>query len=218
MKPIIVQSSVSAETWAPVQDALLNGVVPAANNRVAALGGILQLQELEIATPQEGIKSVRDEFAMLRTLMERFRELRAKRGERKEPARLTEALRGASLLLAQHAEARQWTLKIAEEPRDVEPVLLWPSDPMRFAVLLVLAGGPEESGGAVEMITLQNGPVVELTLLSPVSAAVVELRPECIGLRAAAVLEGGTLTAVSTPAGVAMTLGLPGLSAAAARV
>lgn len=210
------RTSLSAEVWAPVGDALLHGLVHTANNRIAALGGILQLQELELATPTEGIQSVREEFAKLRTLMERFRDISSKRGEAKVAAVMADALKGAALLLAQHASARQWKLNIGEAGTDVEPVLLWPSDPLRFACVLLLAAGGPGLGAELSVTTLQNGPMVEVTVVSPMPAAEVVMRPEFIGLQAAAALEGGSLTAVALNenASVAVTLALPGLSLA----
>lgn len=211
-----LRSSLSAECWAPVGDALLHGLVHTANNRIAALGGILQLQELELATPDEGIQSVREEFAKLRTLMERFRDISSKRGDTKVGAVMADALNGAALLMAQHATARQWKLNIAEAGGDVEPVVLWPSDPLRFACLLLLAAGGPDQGSELLVATLQNGPMVEVTVVSPMRAADVMARPEFIGLQAAATLEGGSLSAVAINqnASVSVTLALPGISLA----
>jgi hypothetical protein len=211
-----VRSSLSAEAWAPVGDALLHGLIHTANNRIAALGGILQLQELELATPEEGIQSVRDEFAKLRQLMERFRDISSKRGEAKVAGVMADALKEAALLMAQHATARQWKLNVTEAGSDVEPVLLWPSDPLRFACMLLLAAGGPGLGAEVLAATLQNGTMVEVTVVSPMPAAEVMARPEFVGLQAAAVLEGGSLSAVAINenASVAVTLALPGLSAA----
>jgi len=216
MSGILKRTSLSAEAWAPVGDALLHGLVHTANNRIAALGGILQLQELDLATPTEGIQSVRDEFAKLRTLMERFRDVSSKRGDAKVAAVMADALKGAALLMAQHATARQWKLTISEAGTDVEPVLLWPSDPLRFACLLLLAAGGPGQGAALEVTTLQMGPMVEVTVVSPMSAAEVMVRPEFVGLQAAAELEGGSLSAmpINENASVAVTLALPGLSLA----
>lgn len=211
-----LQSSLSAEAWAPVGDALLHGLVHTANNRIAALGGILQLQELDLATPTEGIQAVRDEFAKLRTLMERFRDISSRRGEAKVAAVMADALKGAALLMAQHASGRQWKLQIMEAGTDVEPVLLWPSDPLRFACLLLLAAGGPGHGAELVVTTLQMGGMVEVTVVSPMPAAEVMARPEFVGLQAAAVLEGGSLSAeaINNNASVAVTLALPGLSVA----
>jgi hypothetical protein len=210
------RTSLSAEVWAPVGDALLHGLVHTANNRIAALGGILQLQELDLATPTEGIQSVRDEFVKLRALMERFRDVSSRRGDAKVAAVMADALKGAALLMAQHAAGRQWKLQIMEAGTDVEPVLLWPSDPLRFACLLLLAAGGPGPGAELVVTTLQMGGMVEVTVVSPMSAAEVMARPEFVGLQAAAALEGGSLSAeaINNNASVAVTLALPGLSVA----
>lgn len=211
-----VRSSLSVEVWAPVGDALLHGLVHTANNRIAALGGILQLQELDLATPTEGIQQVRDEFAKLRTLMERFRDITSKRGDAKVASVMAEGLGAAALLMAQHATARQWKLTITEAASDVEPVLLWPSDLIRFSCVLLLAAGGPGPGAEILVATLQNGAMVEVTVVSPMPATEVMLRPEFVGLQAAAALEGGSLSAVAINANtsVAVTLVLPGVSAA----
>lgn len=208
------RSAVSAETWAPVSDALLRGLVHAANNRIAAMGGILQLQEMGLSTAEEGIHSVRVEFAKLRTLIERFRELSSKRGEAKGAAVMGDALQGAALMLAHHSAARQWKLTIMEAPSDVEPVLLWPSDPLRFAVLLLLAAGGPGPGAELMVTTLQHGASVEVSVIAPMPVATVLARPEFMGLQQAAVAEGGTLTAtgINENASVMVTLALPGIS------
>lgn len=205
-------SAVHPAVWAPVSDALLHGLVHTANNRIAALGGILQLQELELATPEEGIESIRGEFTKLRTLMERFRALSSKRGDAKVAAAMADALHGATLMLAQHGVARQWKVSLAEAPSDVAPVSLWPSDPLRFAVLLLLAAGGPAPGAEISVTTLQRDAWVEVTVLSPMPVEEVLARPEFIGLQAAAVAEGGSLTAVGTNANasVMVTLALPG--------
>jgi hypothetical protein len=118
--------------------------------------------------------------------------------------------------MAQHSTARQWKLNITEAGSDVEAVLLWPSDPLRFACLLLLAAGGPGQGAEVLVATLQNGPMVEVTVVSQMPAAEVMARPEFVGLQAAAALEGGSLSAVAINenASVAVTLALPGLSLA----
>lgn len=207
------RSSVSAEAWMPVHDALLHSVVHAANNRVAALGGIIQLQDLELATPPEGIRAMREEFQRMRTLMERFRELTLQRGEKKEAVRFTDALRRAEPLLALHTSTRSWKLTIADEPADVAPVLLWPSDPLRFACLLVIAAASGETPGEIYIGTLRNGAMTEVTVVAGSPLATVEARAEYVALREAVEREGGRLVATATNAGasVELTLALPSI-------
>ena len=205
------RSSVSADAWIPVDDALLHSVVHAANNRVAALGGIVQLQDLELATPAEGIRAMREEFQRMRTLMERFRDLTLRRGDKKEALRFTDALRRAEPLLALHTATRSWKLTIADEPSDVGPVLLWPSDPLRFVCLLVIAATSGETPGEVYIGTLRNGTMTEVTVVAGSPLATVEARAEFIALREAVEREGGQLSATATNAGasVEITLALP---------
>jgi hypothetical protein len=95
-------------------------------------------------------------------------------------------------------------------------VLLWPTDPLRFACLLLLAAGGPEQGAELLVATLQNGPMVEVTVVSPMNAAEVMARPEFLGLQAAAALEGGSLSAVAINqnASVSVTLALPGITVA----
>src|SRR5690606_17435651 len=92
--------AVSAADWASVSDACLQGVVHACNNRVAALGGIVQLQDHKLASAEEGFASLREEVVRFRALMELLRALMARKGEKREPARMVEALRAAAALLA----------------------------------------------------------------------------------------------------------------------
>lgn len=212
-------SSVSAEEWALVHDALLQGVVHACNNRVAALGGIVQLQEHALATPQEGFASLKAEVPRLRAMMELFRALMARRGDKREPARMSECVRGAAALLAHHPVARQWTVRVDDEPADAEPVLLWPTDQLRFAILLLLAAGGEAPSGELRVSVLKSGKHTSVSVIAAGHAAAVGASAEFVALRRAAEREGGTLT-VSTyggESGVGVTLTLLGLSAAAAR-
>jgi hypothetical protein len=213
-------SSVAADDWAPVHDALLQGVVHACNNRVAALGGIVQLQEHALATPQEGFASLKAEVPRLRAMMELFRALMARRGDKREPARLSECARGAAALLAHHPVARQWTVRVDDEPADAEPVLLWPTDALRFALLLLLAaGGGTPSGGELRVSVLRNGKRTTASVVAAGSAAAVAASPEFLALQRAAEREGGTLVAAEYGGsdGVQVTLSLYGLTAASSR-
>lgn len=218
-------SSVGAEEWALVHDALLQGVVHASNNRVAALSGIVQLQEHALATPQEGLAALKLEVPRLRAMMELFRALMARRGDKREPARLSECARGAAALLAHHPVARQWTVRVDDEPADAEPVLLWPTDAMRFAVLLLLAaGGDAPTGGdappgELRVSILRSGKRTTASVVAEGKAAAVAASPEFLALKRAAEREGGTLAAAEYGGrdGVQVTLTLLGLTAAAAR-
>lgn len=212
-----LRTSVAADDWAPIHDALLAGVVHACNNRVAALGAIVQLQESGLAMPNEGMEALAVEVRKLRAMMELLRALMQRPGTRKEPLRLGDAVRGAAALLAHHLTARQWTITIADEPPDVEPVLLWPSDSVRFAVLAVLAVGADAASGEIRVAILRNGRESEISLVAAGASAVVEARAEYAALVRAAEREGGSVRcrAYAGEGSVKLTLSLPGLSSAA---
>lgn len=212
-------SSVAADDWAPVHDALLQGVVHACNNRVAALGGIVQLQEHALATPQEGLASLKTEVPRLRAMMELFRALMARRGDKKEPARLGECARGAAALLAHHPVARQWSVRVDDEPADAEPVLLWPTDALRFALLLLLAAGGDAPSGELRVSILREGKRTRASVVAAGNAQAVSASTEFLALQRAAEREGGKLTVADYggSGGVEVTLTLLGLSAASAR-
>jgi hypothetical protein len=212
-------SSVAADDWAPIHDALLQGVVHACNNRVAALGGIVQLQDHALATPQEGFASLKAEVPRLRAMMELFRALMARRGDKREPVRLSECARGAAALLEHHPVARQWTVRVDDEPADAEPVLLWPTDALRFALLLLLAAGGDAPSGELRVSVLRNGKRTTASVVTTGNAAAAEASAEFLALRRAAEREGGTLVATTYGGheGVQVTLTLLGLAAAAAR-
>lgn len=214
-----VPSAVDADVWSGVLDELLHGVVHAANNRVAALGGILQLQDHGLATPSEGIAALRDEVARLRTLMERFRDLTTKRGEQREALRFSDALRASQLVLAHASATRNWQVTVADEGPDVEPVLLWPADPFRFATLLLLAAGAETKTGELFAAVLRNGDFTEVSVVAPGQREATEASLAYRALAEAAQREGGQLRCDATNHGasVELTLVLPGLSAASAR-
>jgi hypothetical protein len=211
-------SSVSAEEWAPVHDALLQGVVHACNNRVAALGGIVQLQEHALATPQEGLASLKNEVPRLRAMMELFRSLMARRGDKREPARLSECVRSAAALLAHHPVARQWTVRVNDEPADAEPVLLWPTDQVRFAILLLLSAGGDAPSGELRVSVLKSGKRTSVSVVATGSATAAAASAEFVALKRAAEREGGTLevAAYGGVGGVQVTLTLLGLTASAA--
>lgn len=211
-----LRSSVAADDWALVHDELLAGVVHACNNRVAALGALCELQEAGLSTPQEGFLALRTEVGKLRAMMELLRALMLKTGAKKEPSRFGDALQGASALLAHHIIARQWTFTVADEPSGTEPVLLWPSDPLRFAVLLLLAAGGHAPSGELRVAVMPSGTDVEISVVATGSAAEVEQRAEYLALQRAAELEAGSLRCrpYVDKTSVKVTLGLPGLTKA----
>lgn len=211
-----LRSSVAADDWALMHDELLAGVVHACNNRVAALGALCELQEAGLSTAQEGLLALRSEVGKLRGMMELLRALMLKTGAKKEPSRFGDALQGASALLAHHISARQWTITIADEPTETEPVLLWPSDALRFAVLLLMAAGGRAPSGELRVTVMPSGADVEISVLATGAAAEVEARAEYVALQRAAALEGGGLRCrpYVDKTSVKVTLSLPGLTKA----
>lgn len=136
-------STFEAAEWMPVGESLMQGLVHACNNRVAALSGISQLYDADLSTGDEGMRSLAGEIEKLRSLMSLFRLVLSGRPERREPARMGEAMQAAVSVLAYHLDARQSKLEAPAESGDVEPVLLWPGDSLRFAVLAYLAVTPD---------------------------------------------------------------------------
>lgn len=211
-----LHSSVRAEDWAPIYDDLMHGVVHAANNRIAALGGIVQLQEHKLSTPQETFDSLRDEVERLRSLMAKFRSLTVPPGARREPVRLGDALLVAAELLAHHAVARNWTITLTDEPPGVEPVLLWPADPLRCATLLLLAAGATRANGEL-FVTFSDADGMSVAgVVAANDRAAVEASRAFRALRDAAVAERGTLECSALgDAQLELRLSLPGLARAA---
>lgn len=213
-----MHSAVRAEDWLPVQDEMLQGLVHSCNNRVAALSGLMQLQEHGLAEPQEGIVAVTEEVKRLRTLLDLFRAICGRRGEQREARRLEDALQTAMSVLAHHHGARRWDLRMSESVQ-AEPVLLWPSDALRLPVLLLLAAGagtPE--GGIVEAAVTSVGAESVVTVTGGGSEPGVRARPEFAALQHAVTAEGGSLGCAPgmTEASVTVTLALPVLGSTSA--
>jgi hypothetical protein len=213
------RSAIAPEHWLPVHEALMQGLVHACNNRVAALSGIAQLHDAQLSTSDEGMQQLTGEVERLRQLMGMFRLATTPRGRRREPARMGEALRAAAALLAYHLEARQFQYTAPEDSPDVEPVLLFTGDAVRFAVLayLAAASGAGKGGG----VTASVARVLDETLVTisaPGGDAALHARPEFVALAAAAEREGGSLRSTAGPEGsVLLILALPGLQKATAR-
>lgn len=208
-----VHSDVRVEDWAPVQDQLLQGLLHSCNNRLAALAGVMQLQEHGLAEPAEGIAAVGGEVKRMRELMEVFRLLTPKRGKAKEAIRLDEALRAAQGLLKHHHGARRWALELSEVQR-ADPVLLWPADALRIPVLLWLAGAAgTPDGQRVEASVVSLGKDTVVSVQGAGSEADVRARTEFAALQHVANSVGGALgcTAGTEKASVTLTLALPAL-------
>lgn len=209
-------SSVRAEHWAPVYDELMHGVVHSANNRIAALSGIVQLQEHKLSTAQESFDALRDEVGRLRSLMVKFRALTVPRGVRREPVRLGDALQTASELLAHHDVARNWSITVTDEPPGVEPVLLWPADPLRFATLLLLAANAGRPDGTLFVSISEADGMSVAGVFTSNRTDSVQAAPAYRALQLAVDSEGGSLECIALAAEqIELRLLLPGLARAA---
>jgi hypothetical protein len=213
-----LHSAFRVEEWYPVHDALLQGLVHACNNRVAALAGLVQLHEADLATPQEGMAQLGAEVEQLRVLMGQFRALAGTRSARRDPARIGEALQQAVALLGYHLEARQAQFEVAEEVGHVEPVLLCYGDAVRFAVVAFLAARGATERGTVRAAVVRVGDETVVTLSGQGDIGEVQESRAYRALAAAAERERGAARIAATSSGAfEMTLALPGLSKAAAR-
>lgn len=213
------RSAVAPEQWLPVYEALMQGLVHACNNRVAALSGITQLHEAQLSTSDEGMQQLAGEVERFRQLMGMFRMATSPRGTRREPARMGEALRGAVSLLTYHLDARQAQFTAPEDAPDVEPVYLLTGDALRFSLLayLAAAAGAGKGGGVTAAVARVADETV-VTVTAPGQEAELRARPEYAALADAAAREGGSLRSTSGPEGsVLLMLSLPGLQKATAR-
>lgn len=202
-----------------MQDALMQGLVHACNNRVAALSGISQLHEVQLSTGDEGMQQLAGEVEKLRSLMGLFRSLLAGRAARREPARMGEALQTAAALLAYHLDVRQAHFDAPQESGEVEPVLLWPGDAMRFAVLAYLAAAVGAGKATVEGVIARVGDETVVSVTSPGTVDSVRASAEFSALQAAAERAGGSaLCGDALGDHILLTLALPGLTKATARV
>jgi hypothetical protein len=203
----------------PVHEALMQGLVHACNNRVAALSGITQLFEAQLSTSDEGMQQLNGEVERFRHLMGMFRLATSPRGTRREPARMGEALRAAVSLLAYHLDARQAQFTAPEDPPDVEPVYLLTGDALRLSLLAYLAaaaGAGKNAGVTAALARVADETVVTVT--APGQEAELRARPEYAALADAAEREGGSLRSTAGPEGsVLLMLSLPGLQKATAR-
>lgn len=213
------RSVFEASEWAPVQEALMQGLVHACNNRVAALGGIRQLYDAQLSTGDEGMQQLSGEVEKLRSLMGLFHSMLLGRVSRRDPARMGEALQSAAALLAHHLDVRQVHFEAPPESGEVEPVLLWPGDAMRFAVLAYLAASVGARKATVAGAIGRVGDETVVSVSSPGTVDGVRASAEFAVLAAAAERAGGSALCGAGPEGhVVLTLALPGLTKATARV
>ena len=212
------RSAFEVSEWAPVQEGLLHGLVHACNNRVAALGGISQLYEAQLSTGDEGMQQLAGEMEKLRALMGLFRSVLGGRAARRDPARMGEALQTAAAILAHHLDVRQAQFEAPAESGDVEPVLLWPGDALRFAVLSYLAVGVGAGRSHVSGVISRVGDETVVSVTAPGSADAVMASAAFVALRAGAERAGGSAQCGAGMSDeVILSLALPGLTKATAR-
>lgn len=205
-------SSVRAEDWAPVYDEFWHGLVHAANNRVAALSGIVQLHEHKISTPKESMDALRAEVARLRDLMQQFRALTVSRSERREPVRLGNAMKGATEIAAHHALARNWSITLTDEPPGLEPVLLWPADAFRFPALLLLAAGGSRAEASLFVSYADADGMSAAAMVTDQAAEAITASAAFAALAHAVAVEHGRLDCLAlAPTQAELRLALPGL-------
>jgi hypothetical protein len=213
------RSAFEATEWMPIQESLMQGLVHACNNRVAALSGISQLYEAELSTGDEGMRALSSEIEKLRGVMGLFRTLLTGRGERREPSRMGEALQAATSVLTYHLDVRQAKLEAPPESGDVEPVLLWPGDALRFAVLAFLALTPDAGKFPVIAAVARVGDETVVSVTATGAVERVRAREEFRVLVAAAMRVGGSAQCgIGSGDDVMLTLAIPGINKATARV
>lgn len=204
--------------WALVQETLLHGLVHACNNRVAALGGISQLYEAQLSTGEEGMEQLSGEVEKFRSLMALFRAALSGGGQRREPSRMGEALQSAVALLPFHIQVRQCQFEAPAESGDVEPVLLWPGDALRFALMSYVAVGVGAGKATVSGAIARVGDETVVTVTAPGAVEAVATRMEFAALKVAADRAGGSAQCGEGMGGLVMlTVALPGITKATAR-
>ena len=213
------RSAIAAAHWLPIYESLVQGLLHAMNNRVAALSGIVQLHEAGLSTGDEGMQQLTAEVEKCRGLMAMLRGGVGARTSRREPARMSEGLRAAADLLAYHLEARQAQFTAPEDSGDVEPVYLWGGDAMRLGLLALLAvARGAGKGGAVTAAVARLADETVVSVTAPGSVDHLRATLEFEALQQAVTAEGGTLgAAAGGENSVLLTLALPGLSKATAR-
>lgn len=215
-RPVI--SSIASDDWLPVVESLLEGFTHSLGNRTAALGGISQLLEMGLASRDEGGRSVGVEVGLLREQMEVLRSVAATRKNRREAGRAGDGLRTATRLLKQHRDARLHQYEIAEEPADVEPLLLWRADHVRVGVLFLLAASESSKADVRVRVRFEaHAGAVRIIAATPVAVDAVRGTLSFRALVRFAVAEGGECTCDAAPDGAtSLVLELPGLERAGA--
>ena len=215
MSVMHLHSSFADADWLPVLEGLLRGTQHSLNNRLAALDGVVSLQEMGLARPEELQERLRAELERLRQLLYLMRQLTPKTTPRREPGRIGDALRAAAELFTHRADSREVSIaKIDEEPDDADPVMLWRADRFRAMVLLLIAASEAAVPGSVLHVTIRGGDhLVHVTVAGAIAPSEAVESPVYQALvRFAAAEKGGCSCAPSGAGTAAMTLTLPGMS------
>ncbi|MEX2182494.1 MAG: hypothetical protein WD771_10660 [Gemmatimonadaceae bacterium] len=212
------QSSFADADWLPTLEMLVRGTHHTLNNRVAALDGVMSLQEMGLATWDETMQALRSEMDRLRELLNLLRGMTPKTITRREPERLGDALRVAAALLDHRSDARQVSVELGEEAADAEPVMLWPADGLRAMVLLLVAASDAATPATKLRATITGGDRrVSATVEGSITVGEVERSPAYQSLVRFAALESGSCGSEAGADGVGrVTLTLPGMSRAPA--
>lgn len=157
--------------WNLLSDGLIAGIHHAINNRMAALGGAVQVLQgdVDVDHPLMGLLS--SEIRRLESTATLLRYLGAGDGIF-EPVQVTEVLGQASRLFEIHHALRDLRLNI-EAPQDLLPVWTVPNGLLRSALLMICAvgGGIARTGGLGGATT---GMGIELRVFGdPVSVRIV---------------------------------------------
>jgi len=213
-----VHSSFAGADWLPVLESLVRGTQHSLNNRIAALDGVISLQEMGLASQDESQMRLRAEMERIKQLLHLMRELAPKTTLRREPGRIGDALRVAGDLLSHRADSRQVSFApgLGEEPADAEPVILWPADRLRAMVLLLIAASEAAVPGSILRVTIRGDDhLVRVTVAGAISPTEAETSPVYQALVRFAETEEGSCVCETDASGTAsalLTLTLPGMN------
>lgn len=213
-----VHSSFADADWLPVLEGLVRGTHHSLNNRLAALDGVISLQEMGIASREESLERLRAEMERLRQLLHLMREITPKTTPRREPGRIGDALRAAAELFTHRVDSRQvsFAAGLGAEPVDAEPVMLWPADRFRAMVLLLIAASEAAVPGSVLRVTIHGGDhQVSVTVAGALAPSEAVESPAYQALVRFAAAEKGSCSCEADGAeksAARMTLTLPGMN------
>lgn len=212
-----VRSSIAAEDWLPVQQALLRGLNHSLSNRLASLSALTMLIESGDRLDSRMQDALSADVERLGGLLELFRALPGPAVSRREGTRFGDALQRAGALVAHHPDCRDVEIASVVEESDAPPVTLSSEDATRASVLLLLAVARAAASPAPLRITARAGGDGWLYVTAELEGASCAQISQCAehgALARFATAEHGRV--VCTPGDVAdaagrLTLALPGL-------